>query len=203
MAKKDKQIDAAIKLYLEQYLNKTRVDRIIDKLAPEIKLYKHLGKAIQELKEPFERNWSEKGLGWKIFSIDFMIKKAKEEVDELDEAMTDAWGDFYLHQSLIRRLEQVLHQSLIRRLEQVLLEWKDLALVALMGIDRTMIELESLRERLREEKTPIREVLRSDGKNEIMEEIVDDIYKTGVSESREIIENDKKQKAKTTHSRST
>jgi len=29
MAKKDKQIDAAIKLYLEQYLNKTRVDRII------------------------------------------------------------------------------------------------------------------------------------------------------------------------------
>ncbi|MHA1287713.1 MAG: hypothetical protein ACTSPB_09955 [Candidatus Thorarchaeota archaeon] len=191
MAKKDKQIDAAIKLYLEQYLNKTRVDRIIDKLAPEIKLYKHLGKAIQELKEPFERNWSEKGLGWKIFSIDFMIKKAKEEVDELDEAMTDAWGDFYLHQSLIRRLEQVL------------LEWKDLALVALMGIDRTMIELESLRKRLKEEKTPIREVLRSDGKNEIMEEIVDDIYKTRVSESRESIENGKKQKAKTTHSGST
>jgi len=54
-----------------------------------------------------------------------------------------------------------------------------------MGIDRTMIELESLRKRLKEEKTPIREVLRSDGKNEIMEEIVDDIYKQEYQKQKE------------------
>ncbi|MHA1786743.1 MAG: hypothetical protein ACTSWU_00910 [Candidatus Thorarchaeota archaeon] len=137
---------------------------IIDKIIPEIKLYKYLGKSIQELKESFDRNWSEKGLGWKIASVDFMISKAKEELNELDEAMTNAWSDAFLHKSLIYRLEQVL------------LEWKDLALVALMGIDRTMMELESLKERLKAEETPVKEVLVSNGEKEVMNEVVDDLY---------------------------
>lgn len=123
------------------------MSKLLDKIAPEIKLYKYLGNEINCLKRVFDRNWAEKGLNWKLHSVDWMIDRLKAEVKELDEAMTDVWEDAFLVNSLLYRLEQVL------------LEWQDCALVCLMGADRTRMEIEALRERLRAEVIPTKEVL--------------------------------------------
>ena len=112
----------------------------LDKLAPKIKLYKYLDKELEALKEVFNRNWDEKQDGWRYQSIDWLANRLDLERKELKEAIEVMWED------------AMLHSSLIIRMKHVHMEFLDIALVALMGADKTRREFEALEKRLNEPK---------------------------------------------------
>ena len=112
----------------------------LDKLAPKIKLYKYLDKELEALKEVFNRNWDEKQDGWRYQSIDWLANRLDLERKELKEAIEVMWED------------AMYHSSLIIRMKHVHMEFLDIALVALMGADKTRREFEALEKRLNKPK---------------------------------------------------
>ena len=117
------------------------MSKIIDKIAPEILFHKYLGKELKALRETFDRNWDEKHDQWRGETIDWLAGRLDMEYAELKKAIKFMWEDAFLHYSLIVRMRQV-HA-----------EWLDVALVALMGADKTRRECESLEKRLKKRPT--------------------------------------------------
>lgn len=112
---------------------------ILDMIAPVIPIYKYLGKELVALRETFDRNWDEKHDEWKDHTIEWQLARLDTERVELEEAIKEMWE------------HATTHSSLIERMKHVNSEFLDVALVALLGANKTRIEIEKLISRINKE----------------------------------------------------